>query len=189
MFKCPFYLFSLVTLVGCAGSDDSTSPTITPAFVNGGFELPTLATNDWKANQDVVGSSWTGVQTWGIGNGSGSWGQSGRNSPQYAFVQSPGNLQQTVSGFRVGKRYRVTLWIARRNGHVGGNTGVPVKIFANNEEVMPYTSPPGDGSWTQVFSDSFQADSSAIAFRFQVQTEVSQDQSTLFDDILIEAVD
>jgi hypothetical protein len=168
-----------------------------PDFADPSFETLPLNPGQWKRNVEVTGIPWSGEENWGVANGVSSWGTTGSNgTSQYAFIQvlpggqSHGALIQTISGLSIGQDYRVTLWIARRNGNVGGNVGVPITVTANGTEILGPTSPSGDGTYQQVETQTFTATQGTYEFKIQtVLPQNPQDMATLVDDVHLERVD
>src|SRR5579862_18956 len=84
-------------------------------FRNAGFESPRVATGSFAKRPAKF--SWHGAFNCGIANGSGSWGTGAHGGRQYAYVESDGLdypnkqawMEQTVGGFHVGWRYKVTF--------------------------------------------------------------------------------
>jgi len=184
-----------VAVDGVTSASAAVTVPAPPDFQDPGFESASLATGAWFQNDDVVGTPWTGDKNWGIADAGGAWGTFPHTGSQYAFIQAANNnnpvshgaLHQTITGLTVGTHYRVSMWIARRNGNVGGNTGALVTMFANGAQILGQTSPNGNGSFSKVTSDTFTATQSSYAFTIQtVLPQFTEDQATLVDDVHLE---
>lgn len=166
-----------------------------PDFQDPGFETLSLEANAWASNESVVGLPWSGNSNWGVARLSGAWGMAGHGSTQqYAFIQatkgetevtSHGALKQTISGLSIGQRYRVSVWIARRNGNVGANNGALIDILVDGNSILAApTSPNGNTAWREVLSNSFVATKTSHEFTIQsVVPQFPEDTATLVDDV------
>ena len=183
-----------VTVDGITSDAATVTVLSPPDFLDPSFEMLPLTAGQWKRNIDVTGIPWSGNDNWGVANAFGSWGMGGANSTsQYAFIQagenfgSHGALKQSISGLVIGQHYRVSLWIARRNGNVGGNVGALVTVFANGVKIMDDTSPTTTGSYRKVTTDTFIATQSSYEFIIEtVLPQFPEDQATLVDDVHLE---
>lgn len=180
-----------------AGSDSSLSGIAAPAkkpvapdFQNARFETPIIPSGTFVEPPDST-AIWTGTPGFGIADGSGSWGTGGEAGAQYAFLQSSntvdnhqGSCQQTITGLKPHQKYKVTFWMARRNGDVGGNVGTPVVVSENSSVIFPATAPTSDGSWNSYQTMAFSPGSTACTFLFSTNPPPpNTDASTLLDEI------
>jgi hypothetical protein len=114
--------------------------------------------------------------------------ESGR---QYAFLQSSASVDahhagcsQTISNIKIGASYKVTFWMARRNGDVGGNVPEPVGLTANGTAIFTPTAPPNDTVWHSYASAVFVATATTYTFVFSTEPpKGGQDASSLLDNI------
>jgi len=188
---------STLKFLGMATSADKTSllddisveevvPPSPGVFLNPGFEAPTLLPHQWYQGPTSTDTAWMGTFGWGIANGSGSWGKAGIEGQQYAYLQSSGTaatIYQSVSGLVPGQVYYVRFSMARRNGNVGGNNGIGVKVTLDDSTVIfPYTAPSGDGRWTTTESGMFLATKDTYKFSWKTSGS-SGDSATLLDRI------
>ncbi|HWD39442.1 MAG TPA: hypothetical protein VG944_11375 [Fimbriimonas sp.] len=154
-------------------------------FANPGFETPQLNANTWEGD-GPTGFIWTGdftqgVNTWGVANGSGSWGTAAHSGNQYAFIQCGASMSQTLTGLVPGESYHITFWMARRNGNVGGNAGVPLTVTVDGNTVFGPTAPPDDGNWWIQQTSSFTPDTDTATIVFSTPSQA--DSSDLLDDV------
>ena len=181
-------------LAGCGGGGTGLAgnPPSVPAVANSGFESPALAANDW--NQALV-PGWSGRNAWGFANGSGQWGAGGHSGSQYAFVRTStggagaGEITQTVDGFTVGAKYKVSFWLRKRTGGdivfaVDPNKGTPMRVYANGALILGPTPVPGD-TWVQYTSKPFVATATNYAIKFVPQLVGFGDWTDLIDDVEI----
>ena len=155
-----------------------------PSFLNPGFEEPALNQNQW-IEPPTPAFQWGGTGNRGVANGNGSWGAGGHSGNQYGFVQQDASLQQTIA-LVVGKTYRISAWIARRNGNVGGNIGEDVQIELGGTVILAASSPNTDGTWKQVISEPFTATVRDNQVTIRGLGSAARDTSSLIDDVGIE---
>jgi len=170
----------------------NTTTTAHGDFNNSGFEAPVLA-----AGQSVAGGAtgWGGTLPWGIANGSGAWGTGGHSGSQYAYIQAQsvlgphiGAMTQTVSDLVVGKTYKVTFWMAQRNGNANANTPAPMRVFANDAQIFGPVSP--SLAWSSYTTSTFTATDTTCTFKFQPDGPPlpGHDTADLLDDLHLVAV-
>lgn len=160
---------------------------------NGSFENAKVNENSWVGGIEADG--WYFNAGSGIGRGDSAWGRAGHSGAQYAYLQCSGNgigmVSQTVSGFTIGQRYRVSFWLARRNTSVkliqAANVAVPVELLADNQVIFPFTFAAGKGEWRLYQSRTFVARTKGITFTFVGKTSWS-DRATLIDDVVVTPV-
>lgn len=166
-------------------------PAVTADFANPSFEDPAI---DPGSFLQAGASGWTGAVPWGIANGSGSWGSAAHTGSQYAYVQAStgeGNrqstLEQTVDGLVVGKKYKVTFWMATRNGDVGANDPAPMTVYVDDTVILGPTTPT-TSDWTAYTTDTFTATSTSMHFKFMptLPTDFG-DTADLIDDVHLAA--
>jgi len=167
-------------------------------FLNPGFELPAVAVGSF-VEQEVAVPNWTPPTLqagwtdtgFGVANGSGSWGTGAKAGAQYAFLQTAnadvdtdqGSCTQTINGLVVGGTYKVTFWMAARNGDVGGNVPTPVFLTANASTIFPATTP-ASTTWTAYTSNVFTATTSSYTFTFSTQpAPLFTNSSSLLDEV------
>jgi len=185
MRHCSFVRLSYSALVACFASLAWAQD-----FVNGGFEYPVIATDQWAPRP--AGWGWYGAYNVGIANGNGSWGTGAYQGQQYGYIESdgidyPGKqgwIEQTITGFVIGDTYDVTFWMAQRNGDVGGNTSNPIEVILNGSSFLMGPTYDPDTDWSYYVTDSFVATSTTNTIRFQT-TQTYVDSANLLDDIHI----
>lgn len=175
----------LPALLGAAALSSAQS------FGNAGFETPDVAPGQFRSGVDtpLFMSPWFGEHSFGIADGSGSWGTGAHSGSQYAYIQSTnefggaGALYQTLTGLTVGGQYSVSFWMARRNGNVGGNTGNVISVFADSTPIFAPTLA-SNPAWQQFTTSIFTATSSSVKIKFQGQVP-GGDTAALLDDVTL----
>lgn len=171
-------------------------------FQDGTFEASDVAHMTFKMNGDVNGSAWSGDANWGVGNATTIWGLAGHDSQKHAFIQADdtgevhvqGKIRQTVNNLIVGKTYKVSFWVARRNGiwagNEIGNVGALMTVLANGTQITEPTGPTNTGGWRQVFTQPFVATQSTYEFTFTtLHQQFPENGANLIDDIKLEVQD
>lgn len=154
-------------------------------FADAGFETPELESGKWKENDALIGTPWTGDASHGIANGRSAWGSQAHKGEQYGYIQDPGSLEQSVGGLKVGRKYRVRFWIARRDGDSGANQGTPIEVYADKVKIAK-VEPTEDGVFHEIVTDNFFAQREKVRFKFKSVLVPHQDRSTLLDDVHLE---
>lgn len=174
-----------LVLFGCGG-DGGSGVVVAPQVTNAGFETPAMAAGEWHQFTHLSGTTWAGEESSGIANGSGSWGSTAHSGSQYGYIQNTAFIEQTISGFTVGRSYRINFWMARRNGNVGGNSPNPMEVVLDSSQtIFGPTAPPDDTEWHAFTTSTFVANKSSYKVTFQ-GVNTNGDESSLIDDVQIE---
>lgn len=164
------------------------------AFGNAGFESPAVAEHAFLSGVDspTFAAPWFGAHSFGIANGSGSWGTAAHSGSQYAYVQSTnefggaGSMFQTLNGLTIGGTYSINFWMARRNGNVGANNSNAISVLAGTQTILAPTFSP-DATWRSYTTAAFVATSTSVTITFQgqVPTSTMTDTASLLDDVTL----
>jgi len=153
---------------------------------NPGFETPAKASGFW--DYTLAGTGWSSYGDAGLANGNSSWGRGAHSGKQYAFLQSKGpgaGISQEVSGFLVGRIYRIHFWMTRRNADLGGDFPAEIRVLTQTAQI--YSGKPSNQTvWQEVWSEPFVAQSETQTFTFQTGRGGQTDSATLLDDISVE---
>lgn len=157
---------------------------------NGSFENATVQDGYWAGG--LTADGWTFNANSGIAMGDSAWGRAGHSGKKYAYLQSRGDgigmFCQVVQGLQIGQKYRVAFWMARRNTAVkliaSANVAVPIQVMADNQVIVPFTTPKGEGEWSLCVSKPFVATTNGITLTFMAQTSHT-DKATLIDDVVL----
>lgn len=157
---------------------------------NGSFENATVQDGYWVSGVNADG--WTFNANSGIAMGDCAWGRAGHSGKKYAYLQSRGDgigmFCQVIQGLQIGQKYRVAFWMARRNTAVkliaAANVAVPIQVMADNQVIVPFTTPKGEGDWSLCESKPFVATTNGITLTFMAQTSHT-DKATLIDDVVL----
>jgi hypothetical protein len=173
-----------------------------PDFQDPGFEQLNVAPGQYLLNSKAAPTAWGGNPNWGVSDQDSAWGRSAHGGSQFGFVHAfndgeefrHGAIFQSVSGLTPGATYRVTLWIARRDGTAAGiqtgNEGATFSLVADATTILSNVVPNADGSWSKVVSASFVATQTRHVFEIETASpEAPENSATLFDDIHLERID
>jgi hypothetical protein len=163
---------------------------------NSSFQQPALASGSWISRPGGSNVVWQGDNSWGIANGVGSWGTGGVNSTQYGYIQSTdefggaGSIYKTIGDLTIGQTYKVSFWLARRNGNVGGNNGNTISVYLDDDTLLfGPTKPTNDGAWVKHVIYFTATDTiHKITFQGQVPTGTEPDTGSLLDRVNVVAV-
>ena len=152
------------------------------SFVNPDFEAPALSSGAWVGT--MLDSSWTGRGSCGLSNGNNTWGTAAHSGSQYAFIQGTGanipSFSQTAKGFTIGKKYRITFWLASRKGGASNH----IYVLGDDGATIFGGSPTVDGAWEQFQTLTFTATKKSLKFTFKART-FGDERAALVDDISI----
>jgi hypothetical protein len=156
---------------------DSGSPLA--SLVNASFEIPTLS-GGYQYNPSATGIGWTFSGSSGIqGNGS-AWGAAPAPAgTQTAFIQSTGNIAQTLS-LNAGS-YTLSFQAAQRTCCVGPYVQ-PVKVTVDGTQIGSLVSP-ASPSFT-AFSISFSVATSGAHTLAFTGTDLT-DKTTFIDNVTL----
>ncbi|MBN2161837.1 MAG: DUF642 domain-containing protein [Pontiellaceae bacterium] len=167
-----------------SGSVDSSpvSIAVVNTDLNLGFEAPGISGHQY----DPVGASWSFMNLDGDGsgllaNGSAFDNPDAPEGVQAAFLQSFGEISQTLAGFAPGTTYTITYMAAQRTGgnqHGGQTWNVMIDDSSIQEIVTP-----GGSSYT-LYTTGFTATDAMHTLRF-VGTDLPGDDNTVFLDNVI----
>jgi len=140
-------------------------------FVNGGFELPNLGPDGYSVSFPT-GTGWTfsGAHS-GITEGSGGFGLPSVGPPegnQSAYLRESSSISQLVTGFEIGKQYRVE-WAEglSSNSEIGAALGL--NLIDPDSHVSVIEAPhlvSNSFAWRDNASDVFTAQSTSYTFQF-----------------------
>jgi hypothetical protein len=141
-------------------------------FVNGGFELPNLGPNDYSVSFPT-GTGWTfsGSHA-GITEGSGGFGLRYVGPPegnQSAYLRESSSISQLVTGFEIGKQYRVE-WAEGLSSNSGIGAALQLNLIDPNSHVSVIEAShlvSNALAWRENASDLFTAQSTSYTFQFQ----------------------
>jgi len=166
--------------------NDSGSVDSTPANIavfntdwNLGFETPSVAGHQYAPS----GASWGFMDLDGDGsgllaNGSAFGNPNAPEGGQAAFLQSFGQISQTLSGFAPGTNYTLTYLAAQRTG--GSQHGGETWNVMIDDAVIETNNTPG-GSGYSLHTATFTATGTTHTLRF-VGTDLLGDDNTVFID-------
>jgi len=170
--KCiSLVLMMLLLLVGSAYG--------APAVTNGGFETPNVTGYQY----DPVGSSWTAAVPgyYVIADSGSAFGNTAYAGSQNGILQRVETISQSVSGFEVGKKYRVTWAEADRADPYGGNT---LRVLIDDTVVGSLHTVTND-AWVVQTSDVFTATSTTHTIKFDATNTQGGDRSVFLDSISV----
>jgi Tfp pilus assembly protein PilV len=158
-----------------------------PTIGNLGFESPSFS--GWKywhnmTSTEKTNTIWAAENLFVISASGGIWSASSASSPsggRYAGLQLASSVSQAISGFEVGKIYRISFYEAYRVATLSGND---LGVFLDSSRIY-YRASITDGTWRLRNTNTFVATQTAHTIRFQSTNPLGSDRTTLIDGISI----
>lgn len=164
--------------------DDVTLDQVTDSLanLNGDFELPLIADNDYHYGCAGIGTEWyfTGHTSSGAGAGIATAGPFYRNPPasgrQCAYLQGPTMASRILRGLRVGHPYTVKFKLNHEDGtYLHYN---PVDVSLDDQIVLSGVHSPVN-QWTEFETPVFVPTKTSMTLKFQALSDPYADVALL----------